>query len=368
MLGIFLACIAIAAALLICMNAEAVGRRLRVMDHPDNERKHHAKATPLVGGIAILLPLLIWLTGALVSGYVDGKQFLAVLMVGAAGVGLVGFADDQAPISPLTRILLLLVYLAVAFSLAPDLIVGSLNWGGFEPTAMPAWAYCVLLALTAIGIVNAVNMADGQNGLVPGMFVVWSLCLMLVGDGFVSQVAQVLAFVSFIVLLFNLRGRLFLGDCGSYGVTFVIGLLSMMAYARGRVSVETVIVWFYIPVADCLRLIITRRLQGRSPMAPDTDHFHHRLQAKLGGTYGLVAYIVSVAACSFIAALAPQFALVSIIVLTAIYFSFAWLTDSTAALADAGFQDDLVGSDLDESFSNVVSLPPQEHSKRASGL
>jgi len=359
MLGIFLACLAIASALLICVNAEAIGQRLRVMDHPDNQRKHHAKATPLVGGIAILVPLLIWLIGALVSGYVDGKQFLGVLTVGAAGVGLVGFADDQSHISPLTRILLLLVYMAVAFSLAPELIVARLNWGSFEPTAMPAWAYCALLALTSIGIVNAVNMADGQNGLVPGMFVVWSLCLMLVGDLFVARVAQVLAFVSFIVLLFNLRGRLFLGDCGSYGVTFVIGLLAMMAYTRGRVSVETIIVWFYIPVADCLRLIITRRVQGRSPMAPDTDHFHHRLQQKLGKTYGLVAYIVSVAACSFIAALAPQFALVCIIVLTAIYFSFAWLTDANDALEDTTSEDEM--------FLNVVSLQPPEHSKRASG-
>ena len=30
-------------------------------------------------------------------------------------------------------------------------------------------------------------------------------------------------------------------------------------------------------------------------MAPDTDHFHHRLQAKLGDSYGLAVYICSVA-------------------------------------------------------------------------
>jgi UDP-GlcNAc:undecaprenyl-phosphate GlcNAc-1-phosphate transferase len=234
-----------------------------------------------------------------------------------------------------------------------------LNWGSFEPTLLPVWAYCALMGLTTVGIVNAVNMADGQNGLVPSMFVIWSLCLALVGNPVVSAVSQILAISGSIVLLFNLRGRLFLGDCGSYGVTFVIGLLAMMAYAQGSVTIETVTVWFFIPVMDCLRLIITRRVQGRSAVAPDTDHFHHRLQAKMGKTYGLAAYVASVAAFSFIAALAPRFALVCLIALTAIYFSFAWLTDSTEAGATAQ-SGATKASDLDESFANVVSIASSE--------
>lgn len=366
MLGLLLGSVAIASTLLICLNAETIGRRLRVMDHPNVERKYHAKATPLVGGIALLLPLFLWLTGALATGFVADQQAMILLMVGAAGVGILGFADDQTPITPLSRIVSLLVYLGIAFALYPDLIAPTLNWGSFAPTALPAWAYCALLALTTIGIVNAVNMADGQNGLVPSMIVAWSICLMLVGDPLVSQVALILALLSSIVLLFNLQGRLFLGDCGSYGATFVIGLLAMMAYAQGRVSVETITVWFFIPVMDCLRLMITRRLEGRSPMAPDTDHFHHRLQGKLGETYGLVAYIVSVAACSFIAALAPRFALVCIIILTAIYFSFAWLTDS-AASRGAASEANRDGSGLDTAFDNVVSLASVDATKRASG-
>jgi len=361
MFYIFLALVALSAALVICLNAEAIGRRLGVMDHPDNQRKTHDQPTPLVGGIGILLPLLIWIGGVLFSGIAENTQPLVVLMLCAAGVGLVGFADDQTPISPLTRVLALLVFLAVAIEVSPGLIAPSLNWGSFEPTYLPPSLYCALIALTTVGIVNAVNMADGQNGLVPSMFVIWSLCLVLVGDAVVSPVAQILAVASFVVLIFNLRGKLFLGDCGSYGVTFVLGILALMTYAQGRITIETVTVWFYIPVADCLRLIITRRLQGRSPLAPDKDHFHHRLQVKLGPRYGLVAYIASVAGSAFIAALAPRFALVCLIALTAIYFSFAWLTDPVSDLA-VGSRDeaDTGRGSLDESFTNVVSLAASE--------
>jgi UDP-GlcNAc:undecaprenyl-phosphate GlcNAc-1-phosphate transferase len=356
----FLASMAGAASLLICVNAAAIGRRLAVMDKPDSRRKNHPQETPLVGGIAILLPLLIWLYGALFSGVMSDGQSLLLLMVCAAGVGLVGFADDQTPITPLSRILALLVFLGAAFVIRPGLIAPALNWGSFEPTPLPALVYYALIALTTVGIVNAVNMADGQNGLVPSMFIIWSLCLVLAGDAVVSAVAQILAVASFVVLIFNLRGKLFLGDCGSYGVTFALGLLALMAYAQGRISIETATVWFYIPVADCLRLIITRRLQGRSPVAPDTDHFHHRLQAKLGTTYGLVAYVLCVAATSLISTLAPRFALVCLIVLTAIYFSFAWLTDAEAsAEVEAGDAED----SLDESFANVVSIAKPEQTQ-----
>src|SRR5712672_1102804 len=134
MLGIFLAFVAIAAALLICLNADTLGKRLGVMDHPDNDRKNHTKATPLVGGIGILLPLLIWLAGAFLSGVVGDKEVLSVLMLGAAGVGLVGFADDQTPITPLSRILMVLVFLGGGLFINKKNITESLTWGSFEPT------------------------------------------------------------------------------------------------------------------------------------------------------------------------------------------------------------------------------------------
>src|SRR4029079_2564236 len=241
-----------------------------------------------------------------------------------------------------------------AFLSVPEWVSPPLSWGSLEPTPILVWGYWLLLGLTTVGIVNAVNMADGQNGLVPSMFVVWALCLMLVGDPVVSQLAIVLAILSGIVLLFNIRGSLFLGDCGSYGVTFLIGLLTMLSHAQGRVSIETATVWFFIPVADCLRLMVTRSFQGRSPMAPDTDHFHHRLQAKLGDAYGLVAYICSVAACSIISAYAPQFALVCLIVLASIYFSFAWLADPAATAARE--DEEAASFDLDSNLNNVVQL------------
>ena len=353
--------IAVAVALVVCLNAEMLGERLGVIDHPDLQRKLHEHPTPQVGGLAVLLGLLVWLTIEFFLGrQIEQPMFIALLLC-AAGVGLVGFQDDQHETSPLSRILLLLVFLGIAFAIDPRFIARTLNWGSFSPTPIALWAYLPLMGVTVVGLVNAINMADGQNGVVGSMFVVWSGCLILITGGLSAAVATVLFCTSLVFLAFNLKGKIFLGDCGSYGVTFAIGLLVILAHAQGRVSLETVIVWFFIPVADCLRLVISRPLRGLSPFKSDRDHFHHRLEDKLGKRQGLVTYVAAMAASSLIATLDPRFALVCLCGLSAFYFSFAWLTDAATVVAS---RPDSVKYGTAMSATNVVAITDENKEGR----
>jgi UDP-GlcNAc:undecaprenyl-phosphate GlcNAc-1-phosphate transferase len=345
---------AVAIALLVCFNANAIGGRLGVLAHPDQHRKRHKHPTPQVGGMAILLGLITWLA---IRYYLDGpaeQPLRLAMLLCAAGVGLVGFEDDQHETSPGSRILLLLVFMGMAFAIDPQFITHTLNWGSFNPTPIPLWAYLGLMGVTVVGLVNAVNMADGQNGVVGSMLVVWSGCLMIITSGMSEEIAGVLFLMSLVFLGFNLRGKIFLGDCGSYGVTFALGLLVTLAHARGEVSLETIIVWFFIPVADCLRLVISRPLRGRSPFDGDRDHFHHRLEDKLGKHQGLATYAAAVGVSSLVATLDPRFALVCLCGLSAFYFSFAWLTDAIpiAASQPESGQDGAVAA-----AGNVVTIP-----------
>jgi UDP-GlcNAc:undecaprenyl-phosphate GlcNAc-1-phosphate transferase len=328
---IFLA--ALAVALVICACARPIGETFGVLAHPDALRRYHSLATPQVGGIAILSALTVWLSGILMTGSATEAPLTFAVLLCGLGVGLVGFADDQSHTSPTARILSILVFVSIAIVMAPELRARVINWGSFMPTALPLWAFVPLASVAAVGLVNAVNMADGQNGVVGGMYVVWTLCLLCVTTGIAAKVALVLMSASLIFLAFNLRGKLFLGDCGSYGVTFVIGLLALLAHARGQVSFEALIVWFFVPVMDCLRLLTTRPFRGRSPFVGDRDHFHHRLEDKMGKILGLASYLAAVAISSLLATLEPRFTLVCLSGLSAFYFSFAWLTDTAATPA-----------------------------------
>ena len=323
--------LALAATLVICVKAHALGVWLQVIAFPDGLRRRHAIATPQIGGVAILVAVTIWLVGVLLLGGGGAERpLLSALLFCGAGVGLVGFTDDQRHISPMSRIALLCVFCGIAATINPGLITRTLNWASFDSGHISTWAYCGLTGLAVVGLINAVNMADGQDGVVGSMFVVWSICLMLVTSGASQHLAALLLGASLVFLVFNLSRRLFLGDCGTYGVTFVFTMLAIAAHANGQVQIETVVVWFFIPVMDCLRLIISRPLRGRSPLNGDRDHFHHRLEDKIGKKLGLAAYAGAVASSSLIATLEPRFALLCFAALAAFYFSFAWLTDASA--------------------------------------
>jgi UDP-GlcNAc:undecaprenyl-phosphate GlcNAc-1-phosphate transferase len=344
---------ALLGAFAILMNARSLGERLRIMDHPDSVRKRHARVTPLAGGIAIMVPFIAWcaFTFFRTADADAGRLLLAVTLCGA-GAALIGFADDQSSTSPFSRILALVQLTLVALVIDPNLLPAQFDWGSFAPTPLAPWFAIAFITVAMVGLVNAVNMADGQDGVVGGMFVIWASCIMLVSGGTSTAVAAVLLVTSLAVLMFNLGGRTFLGDTGSYGVTFVFALLALRMHDRWGVTVETVVVWFFVPVVDCLRLMISRAAQGKSPFEGDHDHFHHRLADKFGKDGGLAVYLALVAVSSVTASLMPHMALVCLVVLASIYFSFAWLTVEPAEAQLGAAETD----DPTKAGGNVVSM------------
>lgn len=331
---------ALAAALLILPNARAIGETLGVMDMPDKVRKKHAHPTPLVGGLAIMVPLVLWAAASLIWSAPPDPKFLQAVMLCGAGATLVGYADDQSSTSPSSRLLSLFLLTAIAIVIDPSLIPLQLSWGSFAATTIPPWFAVVFVAVSTAGYVNAVNMADGQNGIVSGLFAIWAGCLMLVTGGSSFDAAEVLAVTVVVTFLFNMAGRVFLGDSGSYGIGFVFGLLAVNAHNRWGVSAETIAVWFFVPVVDCIRLMVARALQGQAPSDADNDHFHHRLQFRIGKTGGLCTYLGVVGVSSVIASLYPHLALVCMVVLAAFYFSFAWLTEADSESKQQGDSDE----------------------------
>jgi UDP-GlcNAc:undecaprenyl-phosphate GlcNAc-1-phosphate transferase len=316
--------IAIIVSTAICWRAAGIGRVLGVLDRPDNTRKLHRRVTPQIGGVAVLSGFMLWLAIGTAFGFGDSEFVTTVLLCGS-GVALVGFTDDQNGTTPLARLAFLVVFMLLAFALDPSLLVPRINSMLFVDVDLPVVIYSALVVIAALGIVNSVNMADGQDGIAGGMFAIWTACLAYSTTGSSRSIAAVLHVLCLVFLVFNLkpRGKVFLGDCGSYGITFVIGLLVILAHAGDQVQIETVIVWFFIPVIDCLRVVIERMRRGRSPFLPDRDHFHHRLEDRVGKTWGLVVYLGSVGITSLVSTIAPHWAPLCLCILSGFYFGTA---------------------------------------------
>ncbi|HEX4077932.1 MAG TPA: MraY family glycosyltransferase [Rhizomicrobium sp.] len=314
----------------ICVFARPVGEWLGVIDHPDRERKTHSGPTPMVGGIAVMVPLAFWAGAQIIWGQgADAGFYLSILLCGG-GVAVLGFMDDQQGISAGGRLLLLVIFSVIALRLDPILSGDRVHFAAGVSLAVPPLLLPALTVLALAGFSSAVNMADGLNGLVLAFICIWSICLAFLGGANVSSAAAVIGAASLITLLYNLRGRLFLGDCGAFAVAFVVGVLAVRCHNTGRLPLETALVWFFVPVADCLRLIGLRLWRGRSPFQPDREHFQYRLAARLGEPWAIATYAGVVGFSSGLASLLPQFAFFGLTLASTVFFGFL-LADGLAS-------------------------------------
>ena len=159
----------------------------------------------------------------------------------------------------------------------------------FRPIVIPqglgVWALDILLAIPfmgwlltvifCVGFINAVNMADGANGLMPGILTI-SFGLFYTETGSLAFAALMTSCGLFTI--FNvISGRLFLGDTGSYGFGAAIVLSSLILFRQGIFSAPFLAVLLAYPCIDFLMALVRRSWQGRSLFLPDNDHLHNKI-------------------------------------------------------------------------------------------
>ncbi len=279
-------------SLATCFFAAPIGRVLGVIDAPDGQRKLHVSETPLVGGLAIMSPLLL---AALYFAYISEFMPILTAFAGATfSVLILGLVDDRRHIKPYVRLSISLVICGLVLYGVPAINVTFLHFTFLDQPIFldRVWAV-VFTLLCLVGLQNAINMADGKNGLVMGMTLIWVLLLTIYSPMHIRPLLIVFAVGLCVALGFNLGGRLFLGDSGAYSISLAIGMLAIYAYKVGfdRLPADIVALWFLIPVVDCLRLMVSRMVGGRSPFSSDRNHLHHMLLEMMPWRWALTTYL-----------------------------------------------------------------------------
>jgi len=160
-----------------------------------------------------------------------------------------------------------------------------------------------------VGITNAVNLADGLDGLAGGTTFL-SLCAVALLSSVSDQptsAALCLAFAGAVLgfLRFNTYpASVFMGDAGSQLLGFTIGVLSIRATQSmtSQVSSAIPILLLAIPILDTLSVMVQRISERRSPFSPDKNHIHHKLLALGLGHHEAVMVIYAMQGTLFIAA------------------------------------------------------------------
>jgi len=314
-----------ALTLVMCLFAGPLGGALGIVDVPDGARKIHSRETPLTGGLSIMLPVLI--VAAVLARSTDFGPFYTTLAAGLGFFLVLGLIDDHRHIRPIWRLAASAAACFAVLYAVPALEVSFLKFSFLaKPTFLEGTA-AVFTVLCLVGLQNAVNMADGKNGLVIGLALIWVLALLLLGPAHLRPLFIVFALGLAIVLPFNLRGFLFLGDSGTYAISMVIGLTTIYAYNVNFATLpaDMVVLWFLIPVVDCLRLMVTRVIAGRSPLSPDRNHLHHILWQLMPWPGALAAYLALVAAPGLLAVLQPAWTLLWVVFALSSYFAIIGL-------------------------------------------
>jgi UDP-GlcNAc:undecaprenyl-phosphate GlcNAc-1-phosphate transferase len=258
-----------------------VAVRLGLVDHPGG-RKDHAAPTPVHGGLVILLAMILSTT--LFQDFAS-RSLVAFFLAGGLLL-LVGILDDLWDLNWKFRIgaqiaaALVMVYVGGVSVQQLDDVVGvhglTLGW-----LSLPATVFVV------VGVINALNMSDGVDGLASGQALV-SLLLFLcfalyagnvaTAERLLVAAAAILGFLAWNIRRPGLpRAKVFLGDAGSMLLGFVIAWTAVRLTQSPDHPVSPVLgPWtIALPLIDCCSLILRRWRYGRSPFNADRDHLHH---------------------------------------------------------------------------------------------
>ena len=249
----------------------------------DASSKHGISAheSSRLGGLAIAIVILIYTLGfSLISPYTPGPirdEAFLYLWCAIFFCTALGFAEDVKPdfLTPSLRLAVKFLVMAALFGLAPKFIPSSVGISIIDSIITLPFLGWALVTVFAVGFINALNMADGANGLVPGIAVA-SFGVFFVEYGRPMDGALLFAFTIFFI--FNvISGWYFLGDAGSYGLGTILLGYGLLGVAEGQFSAGFMAALFCYPCIDFLVSIIRRRRAGRSPFSADNGHLHNRL-------------------------------------------------------------------------------------------
>jgi UDP-GlcNAc:undecaprenyl-phosphate/decaprenyl-phosphate GlcNAc-1-phosphate transferase len=311
---------------------ERVAARLHMLDNPLG-RKVHTQPIPRVGGVAMvigaLLPLVLWLRmDPTLAAYL-----LAVLVLVVFGIW-----DDRVGLNAFTKFagqLLAVLIIMLAGHVSIDSLMLS------EPVELPHWLGLSLTLLFLLGITNAINLADGLDGLAGGTTLLCCAALALLAQNWAVRFDETVAVVLMGALVGFLRfntypARVFMGDAGSQFLGFSVGVLSILLTSQTATPLSTALplLLLGLPVLDTLSVMVLRLRAGHSPFAGDRQHFHHRLLA-LGFHHHEAVTVIYAVQCALLL-LAWQLRFANDVLIVATFLGFALLTMGSLTLLERG--------------------------------
>lgn len=264
-------------------------KRFGIVDEP-GPRRVHSVAIPRGLGVAIFLAFLVGVGLSYVLPVerqaAETERILLMVIACAIVVGVM-LVDDAVSLGPGVK----LAWQSVAAGIvilprlngeSQGIVIEQVNVPFVDTVMLPLGVALVGTYIWFVGLMNVMNWIDGLDGLASTVTLVACTILFVhtwFGPEGVPQftisilpLALGAAIVGF--LPFNWHpARVVMGDAGAMFLGLALAIISII----GGAKMATALLTLGLPIADGLWVVLFRIFHGKSPLAADRGHLHHRL-------------------------------------------------------------------------------------------
>jgi UDP-GlcNAc:undecaprenyl-phosphate GlcNAc-1-phosphate transferase len=269
---------AAAAFVIVVLLTPAVGgmaRLLGAVDRPD-ERRHHRRPIPRLGGLAIFLGIVVPALAFLdLSGESRG------ILLGAAVATVVGAIDDFTGLSPPVK----LAGQTAAAAIPPmfGVWIDHFTFPFLGAVDLPPVIGVALSMFFIVAVMNMVNFLDGLDGLAAGVCgiagVTYAILALSLGSADPAILSAIVAGACLGFLRHNFfPARIFMGDSGALCLGFILASVSIQGLLKTASTVVLVLplLVLAVPILDT-SFVVAKRLKHNLPIyGADRSHLHHR--------------------------------------------------------------------------------------------
>ena len=232
--------------------------------------------TPLSGGLFFIIFFSIYL--------IQGNFLFTIFLIAIYLIGLL--SDLNLLQSPKRRIIIQACLIIFYVSLSNTKIL-SIGISPFDILLQDTYINLIFTTFCILIIINGYNFLDGINTLVIGNFIICVTSIILISELNnlnlnLNLILQILP-IFVIIFIFNFLGKSFLGDSGSYSISFFISIILINFFYEnyGVISPYYIASLIWYPALENLFTIIRRIFKKKVISEPDNNHFHQLLYSFL---------------------------------------------------------------------------------------
>lgn len=269
--------------LLIILNYKLLFKKINIYDYPIEKRKIHKKPISLTGGLIIYINLIflyflffIFKDNSLINSFYifSVKNFIIFIFIQSI-IFFVGLYDDKYKVNPSTRLIIFTISITLLCMTDKSLVIEKIFLSfsyyelSFYTLSAPFTIFCI------IALIVSLNMFDGIN-LQVSIFYLFFLIFVITKSQNLFFIYLILPLIP--VMILNYKNKLFLGDSGSYLISFLIAFFSIkIQIYEERVYSDYIFLILLLPIMDATRVMIERILKGRPIFKGDKIHLQHIL-------------------------------------------------------------------------------------------